>query len=711
MKKLLLLITAVLAAGAEAAQAGPAVPLFTVFAGGVAYTFALPSLVVGLLANAAATALAKSFAKKPGIDVSLETEYGDATPLAFTVGTYATAGKQKYSGSWGRNTRYHVRVIEISCLPQGLSGVWVDDEKAAYLADDYAHAFVSESWTPGAVRDLAWQASATPGAGQIYVGHSLATYRDNADSIQPRIWVKHYDGTQTEADPYLLWAFGDDPDYPWTADHIGTGKSYVILTTQYDGDTLTSYPNYLWEPAPLAMYDPRSDSTAGGSGPMRWGDRSTYLPTQNAAVIAYNIARGICLGDEWIFGGRDLAAWRLPFAEWVAAMNACGAPVALSGGGTEQACRAGAEITVDMDPRDVIDEIGHAANMRFAEVGGMLKPLVDIPAAAVLSITDEDILITEGQSYRPFVAVSETFNALSATYPEPAEKWTSKDAPEYVDADATADDGGRYLPTSVRYNAAPYARQVQRLMRAQMRAYRRMRQHQFYLPPMAYALEPLDMISWTSARNGYVAKLFIVERLQKTAGMCVAVTLREVDPDDYSWSSDYERPFTPIAPVNPAPPSQPVDGFAAVAITLVDGAGRPRRPAIRLSWASGIAARGIRWQLRLQGTTEVALRGSTQDVSAGTYVIDGVLPATDYEVRARLITGWPTEWSGWIAVTTDDVRVGAIDLAYEVQAAIDAAQARADEAAAAADEVQGNLDAAVAPLRVDIDAAQAELEA
>src|SRR5690606_31592291 len=126
-------------------------------------------------------------------------------------------------------------------------------------------------------------------------------------------------------------------------------------------------------------------------------------------------------GGEWVYGGRSLPAWRLPSAEWIAAANACDEPVALAGGGTEPRYRCGAEVNVATPPTDLLAEIGRAANMRFAEVGGRIKPIVDLPGAAVFSFTDADVLITEGQSFSPFYAVSETFNAISGSYPEPDE--------------------------------------------------------------------------------------------------------------------------------------------------------------------------------------------------------------------------------------------------------------------------------------------------
>lgn len=354
------------------------------------------------------------------------------------------------------------------------------------------------------------------------------------------------------------------------------------------------------------MYDLRFDSTNGGSGPQRWDNPATWQPSRNPAVIAYNLIRGVYFGNEWVFGGRNLPAWRLPSAEWIAAANECDAPVTLAGGGTEPAWRCGIEISVDMAAADVLEEIGRAANMRFAEVGGQIKPIVGLPGAAVFSLTDDDIIITEGQSFRAFAPVAETYNAISATYPEPAEKWATKDSPEYIDAAATAEDGGRYLPIGVSYPAAPYAQQVQRLQRSQLQDYRRMRRHQFHLPPDAYALEPgVDMVSWTSARNGYAAKLFLVESVAKTRGMNVLVSLREADPGDYDWDSGFEFPVTITPPVNPLPYVQPVPGFAVSATSVRDGAGQPRRAAILVECDPGeVGVTAIHVQARIKGGGE-----------------------------------------------------------------------------------------------------------
>jgi len=658
--RMLFLLAVAFGLAADPAQAGPVGAAFAAIGALIKGSVVLTALAQ-LGASLVLSAIARKLGPKPeqqGIDVKFDVQVGDDLPLSFTVGEFATAGRRKYIGSWGKNLRFVTDVIEVSALPQpGLAALWIGDEKA--VIDTGRIGVVSGAM--GNVSDVTEQA-----AGAAVSGYSLG-HPAQISSLQGkrRIWVRWVDGTQTTADALLVWAFGGDAQYPWSG--IGTGKSYAIVTMQYDKDDLTSLPSVLFQPAPLPVYDPRKDSSTGGSGPHRWGDRSTYEPSTNAAVIAYNVARGIYWGSEWVFGGRNLPAWRLPRAEWVAAMTACDRAIALSGGGTEPAYRCGMEISVDRSGADVLETLGRSANMRFAEVGGQLKPLVDLPAAAVFSITDGDILITEGQSFTPFYPVAQTFNALSASYPEPREGWATKDAPQRIDADATAADGGRYLPTSVTYPACPWGAQVQRLMLSQLSEYRRMRQHSMTLPPDAWALEPLDMISWTSARNGYEDKKFMVEQVTKLPGMSLTVALREVDPSDYDWSPSLELPVVITPPVRPIGFAQGIEGWTVQAVLLAGNDGKARRPAIRVSCgANEPDVSEIRIQIERSG--EVQFDVTRPYGAPHIWTITDVVPEATYRVRGALISERSVRfvWSAWITVTTQSAPIWMEDLDEDI---------------------------------------------
>lgn len=671
MKLMVFLASVLFALGAAPAYADPVTALATtVFAWAGGTAVALAQLTIGFGASLLLGVIQKATTKSQSYEasVSFDITFGDDAALTFVLGEYATAGKLKYIGSWGRNTRFLTEVYEYSCLPQGMSGLWVNDEKGS-IASGYGCVPEAQLSSIGAmlfsVKTISSYDSVP--AGYVFVGHPVTT--SDMDG-RPAVFVKWIDGTQTEADPFLVAAFKNRDTYPWTAEMIGTGKSYAVVTTVYDEDIMTSRPSFLFEVDPLPVYDPRKDSTTGGSGTHVWGDRSTYEPSTNPAVNAYNVARGIYLGDEWVLGSKNLPAWRLPRAEWIAAMNECDAAVDLDAGGTEAAYRCGAEVSVDAAANDVLSELGKAGNMRFAEVGGRMKPLVGLPGASVFSITDGDIIITEGQSLSLFYPISDTYNSINATYPEPAEKWASKDAPEYTDADATAADGDRYLPVSITYGAVPYANQVQRLMRSQLSDYRRMGKASFMLPPDAYALEPLDMITWDSDRNGYEGKQFLIESVTKMAGMNVSVTMREVDPSDYDWSTDFELPYTTTTPVNIITAAQTISDFTAVATTITDTDGASRIAAILVGCdPDEVGIDRVRIQVRKVGETATVVDQIAEYDDPWQWTITGVAQGTAYEVRGALISSLTNSysWSDWITVTTPTIVVTLADLSAALQ--------------------------------------------
>ncbi|MER5171581.1 hypothetical protein [Thioclava kandeliae] len=718
MKKLLLATTALIAFSAAPAHADPITGAITAFYGlfgaSAATAAALTQATVGLGLSLLSSVIAGQQTTK-GVETKTEIELGDNTALTFTIGRYATGGKRKYVANKG--SRRIVEVVELSALSQpGTLGLWVNDEEAEI---DWASPANGGSW---------WKdGEGYGGTGAVY-GYPVLNFREGSGtSARDRMLVKYIDGTQTAADARLVELFGDASEYPWTEEMIGAGKSYAILSYYYDPETMTSPPTNTFVMPALRLYDLRNDSTNGGYGDERWDDPTTWTGTgdENPAIQAYNIIRGIYYHGlngsepfkEWVWGGKNLDAWRLPADAWIAAANACDMPVTLSDGSTEPSFRTAAEITVDMVPADILEQIGQGANMRFAEVGGRIKPLVSVPVTAAQSITDESIVITEGRTDNPFPAMTDTFNALTATYPEPGEKWATKDAAEYPEegsarqVELRAEDGGRYLPTSVSYPCVPYADQVQRLMRAQLEDYRRFRRPSFVMPPNALALEPLDAVSWSSARNGYEDKLFLGGAITITSSLNVQVSLTEADPSDYDWSSDFELPYVITPPVNLVKAAQGIDSFQAIPVVVQDNNGVDRRPAIQLSVQddeiTGLTA--LQMQLAVDGgSVSVDMSLPINDGLIWTY--DNVLPATGYLVRGRLLSDLTpkSEWSEWVSVTTRAVYLSSADVTPElaeamaqVQQAGEAIQQAKDDAAAAELAAQG--------VRDDLDALTVDL--
>lgn len=579
--------------------------------------------------------------KEPGLQIDMSV--GGDNPLSFIMGAFATAGQLEYRNTWGEADKtpnaFFTQVVSLSDLPlQALTGLWVDDQKVTL-----------PTMTGSAPTPQGWPVAEFAQDGKDY------------------LWIKFYDGSQTAADSFLTSTFGGDADRPWQSDQIGRGVAYAIVTARRNDKLFAGVPSYLFETNGIRLYDIRKDSSAGGSGAHRWNNPATWEVSNNPAVHIYNIIRGVRYGSEWVYGGQTIDAYQLPAANWMVAANACDEAISLASGGTEPRYRSGCQITTDQPPADVIESILRGCSGRVAEVGGAFKITVGAPGAAVYSFTDEQIIVTEAQSFDPFPGLEQTYNGAQASYPEPVEKWASKDAPAYLRSDLEVLDDNRRLVTGLTFPTVPYAVQVQRLLKEAVEDSRRFKQHQFYLPPDAQILEPGDVVAWTSARNSYTNKKFLVVEAADQPNLLVLVTLKEIDPSDFSWDSLTDEHAYSVGFVGPIrPPVQQMTGWGAAPYTIEQNG--KQTPAILVTFDGDLDdVQSVRVQARFAGASTVQFDGTlpygdpaTNDDPASVVLNGNFLPNEDYEVRGIYLpfSGRKTEWSDWIAVTTPDVWLG-----------------------------------------------------
>lgn len=625
---------AMLALTATPAEAGGIVAAIGAF-------FASGSIVVQvigrILVSIAASALMRALAPKPrtpGIRTEV-TQNGGVNPCSFILMRYATAGQRvcppmSHGSSGDTPNAYLTEVIELGDIPgQALHRVMINDQ---YV-------------TLGA--------TAHPDYGFPVLGE-----------LNGVAWVKYYDGTQTDADPMLLAKYGSYPERPWTSDMIGRGLCYAILTCKFSRKKWNAMPRFRFEVGGIPLYDPRKDSTVGGSGPHRWNDKATWEPTTNPVVAIYNILRGIALPDGSVWGG-GIPAVDLPLGSWFAAMNECDVLVGDGLSGTEPQYRAGFEVGVDEEPADIIDELLKACSGQISEVGGIWKIRVGGPGVPVLSITDGDILTSSPEDLTPFPGFTASFNGIHATYPEPAMLWEPKEAPPLYNPAWEEADQGQRLVANLGLPAVPYGVQVRRLMAAYIAEERRFLRHGQSLPPDAAVLEPLDAISWTSAQNGYSAKVFEVSEVADDLWTCrQTVALRERDPADYVSSNPAPPEVPSLAVVIPS--ARVVPGFSVTGTSITDATAAPRRPALKLSWEPDLPdVRAIAYEVRLTATGVVVASGSTDNVAAGELVVsEGILADTAYQARVLPVLDFDADWTDWVGATSPITLITSSDLAF-----------------------------------------------
>ncbi len=589
--------------------------------------------------------LAQSLAgkpKDPTFSINGTLQGGGDISRSFILGRTATAGSLVFVNTWGKDgdtpNAYLTQVIALSDMPiRGLAEVWVNGERV----------------TLGGLSER---------------GYAVNEYPDS-------LWVKFYDGSQTTADSFLFTSVSNGNRW-WNPDRIGRGVAYAIVTARVSKNMFSGVPSFKFVLEGMRLYDISRDSTQGGVGthryadPATWGGDGDFLP----AVQIYNLLRGISYNGQWFYGLQNMAAARLPALAWIAQIEKHRAGT-LESTGWVNTYRSGGEVQVEAPLTSAVEALLTACQGKISEVGGVYYLHSGAPDAPVIAFTDDDILSTEEQEFTPFLGLADTINGVSANYPSPQDGWVSKTAPPLYRTDLEAIDGNRRLMADVDLNFVPYAEQVQRLMRSALEEARRFRRHTIVLPPRFWAYAtPGTVFSWTSERNGYIAKLMRLDGVADRANLDVMIDITEVDPTDYDWNTgaDFQPPVDgQLGVIRPTP--QPIVDWFAEPATIKDAAGDDRRPAIRLTWDNTDGRLddviGIEYEVRLQASLEKVSEGRTDQPQVGSMLISqSLLPNESYVVRGRCIPGGdrPVLWSGFIPVITPNILLSDKDVFVDI---------------------------------------------
>lgn len=600
-----------------------------------------------------------SRSEQPRSGVQGKLQAGGDLGREFPFGLAATAGSIVYANYWGLEDKspnaYFTQVIAVSDLPvNSLAQVWVNGKLCNLSASAHAS-----------------------------YGYPVLEYREDGVDY---LWIKFYDGTQTTADSFLTGTVSS-AERPYGSTRKGIGVAYVIATSLVNEELFNKqYPTFKFALNGLKLYDVSKDTTRGGDGshrldtPSTWGGDGDHLPI----VQLHAILRGITLDGEWVYGLQNTSISQLPDAWWISQIEKCRDTVT-GPDGSEASYRSGGFIRVGTQVNETAQAILATCQGRIAEIGGFYKPHVGAPGESVASFTDEQIITTVEQRFTPFLPLSDTITGIAATSPSPSEGWVSRVAPPLYRTDLDTVAGSRRLMADVSLDLCPYPGQVQRVMKSALEEAQRARRHTFVLPPEYWTIEPGDVVTWTSAYNGYDAKLFRIDGIVDMANLDVMVDITEVSQDDYAWDQeeDYRTPTSGgVALARPAP--QVATGFQALPATIFDADGVGRRPTIEIRIDDDLHdIRDVHVQIRLKASGALIFSERIPYVFGnGVIILDAVfLKSTEYEARAKLnpFGTRKTYWSNqdsegvdgdWITVTTRNIGFSESDFSDDVASAL-----------------------------------------
>lgn len=195
-------------------------------------------------------------------------------PRAIIYGEVTCGGTLVFMGTTGLKNQYLDFVIAIAGHQvQAITDVWVDDTLVT---------------------------NAEIGGGYAYGGAVGGTGQYRARDGNPVLWVHKYLGSWSQTWSSQLTATDGTGYAEWTSNHRGRGVAYVHIRCRRHQDAFESGPpqSFRFRVQGAKCYDPRLDSTNGGSGPQRLTDATTWTYTRNAAVIAADYITGGTLTND-----------------------------------------------------------------------------------------------------------------------------------------------------------------------------------------------------------------------------------------------------------------------------------------------------------------------------------------------------------------------------------------------------------------------------
>ena len=606
---------------------------------------------LSVAASYAQKALAGKTAKQPG-GVQFERQYGGAVPRQVACGLVGIAGHDTYCSTYGPSNYELHQLYTLSDYPSdGLSRVAINGKWVTLEPTE-----------------------SSPARGRVVTSGDFAGL----------IWIKFLDGRQTAAlAPLVNFAH---PAGRWTANHIGIGQTFVLVSMTFNDQRNSSFPDFFFEFRGARLYDWRKDSTVGGSGPHRWDDPSTHEFSENPQLIEYAYRRGFSVNGD-VFCGMGMTPADLPLDKWTPAAN-------LSDETTDYGPRYRCSIMLDCTAEhgENIASIQMACGAASVDGVDGSWPVVGHDQPVAVTFTDDDLIATAPVRWQARRSMSELVNSVAGKVANPDDVWSMVDyetqtSPALValdrrNRDLTIDFPQVHVPGQATTLAAIYFKENRYEASAELT-----------LRPRFLVIEPGDWVRWNSARYGnrvYLVKARTLISLEGDGPRNVQLTLEERD------GSIYDGVSAPVVTL-PLPPGAPsylaeVQSFTALPILLTGADGR-MQAGIRAAWEAvdDVTVTGVEVMYFPTAQPDAVILRSVP-VSQTVALLDGVLSATEYRVRTRLVTdpARPVGWSAGELVITSELP----DPGFEVYL----------------DQIKGDAYQALLSLRADINAAGQRLD-
>ncbi|TVP08759.1 phage tail protein, partial [Shewanella sp. KCT] len=342
-------------------------------------------------------------------------------------------------------------------------------------------------------------------------------------------------GGQTAADSDLLAECEH-----WTDSHIGLGITYLYVRLKHDPEFYANgLPNVKALVKGKPIYDPRKDSTVGGSGSHRWDEQSTWEWSDNWALCVLDYTR--------FESGVGALASEIDLPSYALAANDSDQLVEYDNeGNVEPRYTCNGTFTQSMTPASVLDKLLTAGAGMQTYSSGKYQLFSGVYQGPHLFTLGEADLAGEVE-VRPFNARAQLCNAVRGTFVDPDNFYQPTDFAPYESDYYRAQDNNEYIDHDIDLPFTQSAYTAQRLAKLYLELNRAGQQIGVPLNMIGLSISVGQVVELDLPRLGIKAEYQVMD-WSFDFGQPIKVTLRETAAAlfDYDKGSYTNRKLTPV---------------------------------------------------------------------------------------------------------------------------------------------------------------------
>ena len=367
----------------------------------------------------------------------------------------------------------------------------------------------------------------------------------------------------------------------WTSAHDGDNVAYNYVRLKFSPDLYPDGVNTLLKMTFVVkgrkVLDPRDSTTAYQTVPALWIRDYMTDATDGMGIAAARIHDGS--GETFRTAADD-----------------CEDAIDLDGGGTEPRYAGGGMVELSESHGDIIAAMLSAMGGQMVYVGGQYRLYAAKWRASVASFDEDDL--RGPVSISGNIPLASLFNSVRGTFAwDNGDLFQPVDFPPLEDATFKTEDGGNdnwadiTLPFTTSHTTA------QRLSKIHLQRLRQQVTVVARFGLKALEVAPPDVISFSYARLGWVAKTFEVQAANLIVEVgddgapetTVELTLRETAASVYDWDETTEEQ-TPTTPVTPTVPDATTiadpTGMAVASGETIDGIDGLQARYLKVTWTA-----------------------------------------------------------------------------------------------------------------------------